>query len=170
MLTGGTALGAAAGIAPRSADAAVRIDITQGNPQPMPIALPDFVTGSPRETETAHNLTEVITNNLRRSGLFAPINPQAFTERITNFDAVPRFADWRGVLAEPAPPDAQRNSCTKPYQVYPYFGVCGTQDLLHHSLLQSSRTSIGSIDVRISQLTPGAAAEQQSAPTPVRVV
>jgi TolB protein len=41
-----------------------------------------------------------ISNNLQRSGLFAPINPQAFTEKITNSDAVPRFSDWRVINAQ----------------------------------------------------------------------
>ena len=53
-----------------------------------------------REAEVAHNVTGIITNNLQRSGLFAPINPQAFTEKITNSDAVPRFADWRVINAQ----------------------------------------------------------------------
>ncbi len=66
----------------------------------MPIALPDFVAGSPAEGETARNVTAVISNNLQRSGLFAPISPQAFTERITNGDAVPRFPDWRVINAQ----------------------------------------------------------------------
>jgi TolB protein len=100
IFAGGTALYTVAGVAPRSSNAAVRVDITQGNPQPMPIAIPDFLGGSPAEADTSHNLTEVITNNLQRSGLFEPINPQAFTERITNTDAVPRFADWRVINAQ----------------------------------------------------------------------
>ena len=33
-------------------------------------------------------------------GLFAPINPAAFIEKITNTDAVPRFADWRVINAQ----------------------------------------------------------------------
>lgn len=84
----------------RPASARVSIDINRGNPQPMPIALPDFVAGSPAEGETARNVTAVISNNLQRSGLFAPISPQAFTERITNGDAVPRFPDWRVINAQ----------------------------------------------------------------------
>src|SRR5262249_58890344 len=35
-----------------------------------------------------------------RSGLFAPIDPAAYTERIVNTDAVPRFADWRVINAQ----------------------------------------------------------------------
>jgi TolB protein len=45
-------------------------------------------------------MTQVITNNLRRSGLFAPIDPQAYIEKIGNIDAVPRFADWRAINAQ----------------------------------------------------------------------
>jgi TolB protein len=92
--------GAFALIGTRPAGARVSIDINRGNPQPMPIALPDFVAGSPAEGETARNVTAVISNNLQRSGLFAPISPQAFTERITNGDAVPRFPDWRVINAQ----------------------------------------------------------------------
>ena len=76
------------------------IDINQGNIQPMPIALPDFVAGTPGEAEMARNVTSVITADLQRSGLFAPINPQAYIEKITNTDAVPRFADWRAINAQ----------------------------------------------------------------------
>lgn len=96
------ALGAAAGglaLSARYARAVVRLDVTQGNIQPMPIALPDFVGAGP-EAEVAHNVTAVITNNLRRSGLFAPIDPAAYVEKVVNPDAVPRFADWRVINAQ----------------------------------------------------------------------
>ncbi len=77
-----------------------RLDVTQGNVQPMPIALPDFVGGTPADCEVAHNVTQVITANLKRSGLFAPIDPAAYIEKIANIDAVPRFADWRTINAQ----------------------------------------------------------------------
>jgi TolB protein len=99
-LLAGAGAGALAALGPRPAGAVLSIDINRGNPQPMPIALPDFVPGSPGEAEVARNVTAVISANLQRSGLFAPINPQAFTERITNGDAVPRFADWRVINAQ----------------------------------------------------------------------
>ena len=74
----------AAGLRP--AQAVLKLDVTQGNVQPMPIALPDFLGGSPADGEVARNVTGIITNNLRRSGLFAPLDPAAFIERITNVD------------------------------------------------------------------------------------
>jgi TolB protein len=48
----------------------------------------------------ARTVTQVITANLARSGLFAPIDPAAYIERIANFDAVPRFPDWRAINAQ----------------------------------------------------------------------
>jgi TolB protein len=102
LLLTGAALGAGALIGPHARDAvaAPRVDITQGNVAPMPIALTEFVGGSPADGEVARGVTGVITNNLRRSGLFAPIDPQAFIERAINIEAVPKFADWRAINAQ----------------------------------------------------------------------
>ena len=92
---------AAAGLAIASSPArAVTVDITQGNVQPMPIAIPDFLGGTPADNETAHGVSQIITNNLKRSGLFAPLDPAAFLEKITSVDAVPRFPDWRTINAQ----------------------------------------------------------------------
>ena len=96
----GAATGVAVGLRLPPAGAAVSIDVTQGNVQPMPIALPDFVGGTAADDDVARNVTQVITANLKRSGLFAPIDPAAFIERIANIDAVPRFADWRAINAQ----------------------------------------------------------------------
>ena len=97
-LGAGAALGAVAGLRP--AGAVLRIDVTQGNIQPMPIALPDFAGGAQGDIDVARNVTQIITNNLRRSGLFAPIDPGAYIEKISNPDAVPRFPDWRAINAQ----------------------------------------------------------------------
>jgi TolB protein len=99
-LAGGSSLIAAGGLLPQPLRAAVRVDITQGNAQPISIAITDFLAGSPNEAETARGVSGVIANNLQRSGLFAPINPAAFIEKIANTDAVPRFADWRTINAQ----------------------------------------------------------------------
>ena len=95
--------GAGAGtllLSARSAFAQARLDITQGNAQPMPIAITDFLGGAPSDGETAVGVSQIISGNLKRSGLFVPIDPAAFLEKIANVDAVPRFADWRTVNAQ----------------------------------------------------------------------
>jgi TolB protein len=93
----GATAGALAGLVPRQAGAIVRLDITQGNIQPIPIALPDFVASG--EAETAHDVTQIIAFNLQRSGLFRPIDPAAYIERNPNID-YPRFPDWRQINAQ----------------------------------------------------------------------
>ncbi|MEI8150693.1 MAG: Tol-Pal system beta propeller repeat protein TolB [Hyphomicrobiales bacterium] len=96
----GAAAGAAVGLQASPASAAVRIDVTQGNFQPIPIAIPDFVGGTPNDADVARNVTQVISANLKRSGLFAPIDQAAYIERVSNIDALPRFADWRTINAQ----------------------------------------------------------------------
>jgi TolB protein len=84
----------------RHAAAVVRLDVTQGNFQPMPIAIPNFLTGTPSDNELALGVSQIISDNLRRSGLFAPIDPAAFLEKIASIDVVPRFPDWRSINAQ----------------------------------------------------------------------
>lgn len=84
----------------RPARSQLKLDVTQGSVQPLPIALPDFVAGGPGDAEVSRGVTQVITANLRRSGLFAPIDPAAYIEKVGNIDAVPRFPDWRALNAQ----------------------------------------------------------------------
>ncbi len=99
-------LAAAGGIAtgslllPRAAQAVLRLDVTQGTPQPIPIAIPEFLGGQGGGSDVGRLLTSVITNNLKRSGLFLPLDPASFIERIQRFDAAPRFQDWRAINAQ----------------------------------------------------------------------
>ncbi len=66
----------------------------------MPIAIPNFVPGSPSDGDVSAGVTQVITNNLKRSGLFAPIDQAAYIERITNIDAPPQFQNWKTINAQ----------------------------------------------------------------------
>jgi TolB protein len=100
LLGTGAAAGAFLGLNFRPAAAVLSLDVTQGTVQPVPVALPDFVGATPSDGDIARNITQVITANLKRSGLFVPIDPAAYLERINNIDAVPRFADWRAINAQ----------------------------------------------------------------------
>ena len=93
--------GAAAALSiPPQAFAQTRLEVPRGTFKPIPIALPDFAGGTGSDTEVARNITQVITANLRRSGLFEPIDPQAFIERAPRFDKTPNFPDWRAINAQ----------------------------------------------------------------------
>ena len=95
------ALGAAGlMLSPRFASAQTRLQITEGNFQPIPIAIPRFIGGTPGDGDTANGVTQVVTANLQRSGLFNVIDPAAYTETIASSDAVPTFQSWRVINAQ----------------------------------------------------------------------
>ena len=89
----------ATAILPRPA-AAIEIDVTPGNINPLPIALPPFIGGSQDAQELGANITSVIANDLGRSGFFNPLPPESYIEQITSFEQEPRFADWRQIQAK----------------------------------------------------------------------
>jgi TolB protein len=100
MLGAGAAAGALAGFSPQRAAAVLKLDVTQGNVQPVPIAIPDFVGVGLQDPAGGRNVSLIIASNLRRSGLFAPIDPAAYIEKISTIDTLPRFADWRQINAQ----------------------------------------------------------------------
>src|SRR5271163_3360716 len=100
LILGAAGLGAAALSSGPAQAAPLRLELNEGNIQPMPIALPDFLAGSPADGEAARGISQIITGNLKRSGLFAPIDHADFIEKITNTDVAPRFPDWRAINAQ----------------------------------------------------------------------
>ncbi|MBB5752602.1 Tol-Pal system beta propeller repeat protein TolB [Prosthecomicrobium pneumaticum] len=84
----------------RPAFALIELDVTQGSIQPLPIAIPAFIGGGGEDAQLAADISQVISANLRRSGLFAPLDPASFIERITSADQTPRFQDWRVIDAQ----------------------------------------------------------------------
>ena len=99
LLLGGA--GAAAGLLlPSFASAQTKFPVPEGTVAPLPIAIPNFVPGTPGDTEVGAGVAQVITNNLKRSGLFAPIDPAAFIDRITDSDKQPQFQNWKTINAQ----------------------------------------------------------------------
>ncbi len=78
------------------ARALVEIDVNKGVIEPMPIAITDFLAGNGIGAE----ISSIVAADLRRSGLFAPIDKGAFIEKISNPDAAPRFDDWKVINAQ----------------------------------------------------------------------
>ena len=94
-----TAVGTAT-LLPRQAEALVSLDVTQGNVQPLPIAIPNFIGGTPDDAQLAANVSGVIAADLKRSGLFQPLDPASFIEKITRADQVPNFQNWTVINAQ----------------------------------------------------------------------
>jgi TolB protein len=77
------------------ASAQLRVDVTQGNIQPLPIAIPDFI-GDPQGAQIAG----VVRADLDRSGLFRPLDPKSFVDQVKDINTVPNFANWRVINAQ----------------------------------------------------------------------
>ncbi len=80
--------------------AALQVDVNQGNIQPLPIAIPDFVAVSPNDVAAGQNIANVVRADLDRSGLFKPLDQKSFIDKVTNINSVPNFADWRVITAQ----------------------------------------------------------------------
>jgi TolB protein len=86
--------------AAKPAHAVLELNITQGNIQPLPIAIPDFAGDGSIDPRVAREISEVVARDLRSSGLFVPIDQAAFIERGVGMDRVPSFDDWRVINAQ----------------------------------------------------------------------
>jgi TolB protein len=77
----------------------LRVDVTEGHLDPMKVAITDFVGSDAQASASGSDIARVVTNNLKNTGLFAPIDQVAFVEEITDIDLRPRFIDWRVIEA-----------------------------------------------------------------------
>ncbi|MGH7065470.1 MAG: Tol-Pal system beta propeller repeat protein TolB [Stellaceae bacterium] len=75
--------------------AELRIDITSGKVEPMPIAIQAFVGD-----QAGQQITQVISADLDRSGLFRTLDPRSFIQNVAAGDTQPRFGDWRQINAQ----------------------------------------------------------------------
>jgi TolB protein len=75
--------------------AQLRVDVTQGNIQPMPIAIPDFI-GDP----SGARIAGVVRADLDRSGLFKTLDSKSFVDQIKDINVPPNFANWKVINAQ----------------------------------------------------------------------
>lgn len=81
--------------------AELRVDITRGSVEPMPVAVTDFYGASADEAQMGTQVAGVINANLERTGLFKPIAKAAFIQDPASLrQGAPRFADWRVISAQ----------------------------------------------------------------------
>jgi TolB protein len=87
-------------IAASPALAQLRIDVTRGHLEPVPVAITALIGADAESQRLGQEISQVIEANLNRSGLFRSVNRNAFIEQITDPTRVPRFADWRQINAQ----------------------------------------------------------------------
>ncbi|KQN77335.1 Tol-Pal system beta propeller repeat protein TolB [Devosia sp. BK] len=72
--------------------AQLRIVVEGANFQPLPIAIPDFASSDPT---FGREIADIVRNNLRRSGLFLPLDPASLPVQVGDVNGTPDFNIWR---------------------------------------------------------------------------
>jgi TolB protein len=94
LLKLGLASGALAAAATSPARALVEIIVSGGNFVPLPIAIPDFASSDPA---FGKEIADIVRANLKRSGLFEPLDPGSLPQSTGDVNNTPDFAAWRAV-------------------------------------------------------------------------
>ncbi len=76
--------------------AELKIDITGAVSEPIPLAIPYF-TG---DSSVSEEITDIITADLERSGLFRIINRDAYIQQLKSINTRPSFQDWQAIKAQ----------------------------------------------------------------------
>ena len=88
------------GCSPGRAAAQLRVDITKGNVDPIPIAVSPFAGDSGRATELGQAIADVVAADLDSSGLFKTLDRLAYIQSPEELRGLPRFPDWRQINAQ----------------------------------------------------------------------
>ena len=89
--------------------ALIEVDITRGNLNPLPVAVSPLFIDSTSENKISKELgnlnigleiSTIIENNLKKTGLFNPLNQDAFIQKPDIAHLKPRFEDWQLIKAQ----------------------------------------------------------------------
>ena len=89
--------------------ALIEIDITRGNLNPLPLAVSSLAsTKSDKEklkkdlniNDLGLEISKIVENNLKKSGLFNPLDKEAFLQKPDIAHLKPRFEDWALIKAQ----------------------------------------------------------------------
>ena len=91
--------------------ALIEIDITRGNLNPLPIAVSPLAIDNNsknnfkkilKKKNLGSEISMIVENNLKQSGLFNPLNKEAFLQEPDIANLKPRFDDWNLIKAQAA--------------------------------------------------------------------
>ena len=78
----------------------LRLEITDGVIEPLPFALPTFISETSNAGEMAQQISGLVADDLRGTGLFRQIQPEVFISQISAFGAPVQYPDWRAINAQ----------------------------------------------------------------------
>ena len=90
-----------------NANSLIKVDITRGNLDPLPIAVSPLHIDTKSENleslkkeKLGESISKIIENNFRGTGLFNPLKKDAFVQKPDIAHIKPRFEDWRLIKAQ----------------------------------------------------------------------
>ena len=91
----------------KNAYSLIKVDITRGNLDPLPIAISPLHVDSESEKlslfdtdKLGEEISKVIEQNFRSTGLFNPLKKDSFVQKPDIAHLKPRFEDWRLIKAQ----------------------------------------------------------------------
>ncbi|MGR3291606.1 MAG: Tol-Pal system protein TolB, partial [Paracoccaceae bacterium] len=75
----------------------LRIEITEGVIEPLPVAIPNFIAENPAAEKFAIDIARVIAADLTGTGLFREIPHGAFISTPTSFSSPVQYSDWKAI-------------------------------------------------------------------------
>ncbi len=87
-------------LVPAAAHAELRVDVTKGTMDPIPIAVTSFVAADAGGVQFATDIPQVITADLASTGLFRAIDPRAFIQDTASMQQQIRFPEWKAINAQ----------------------------------------------------------------------
>ncbi|MBT8409025.1 MAG: Tol-Pal system protein TolB [Alphaproteobacteria bacterium] len=78
----------------------LRIEITEGVIEPVPIAVAPFIAENSAAVDFAREITGVVASDLNGTGLFRDIPQSAYISQVASFDSPVAYADWKAINAE----------------------------------------------------------------------
>ncbi|MBT4879464.1 MAG: Tol-Pal system protein TolB [Alphaproteobacteria bacterium] len=81
------------------AKAELIVEVTQGNVDPLPIAIPNFQEDS-NWKGMGKEISKIVSDDMENSGLFHAIDHRSFIEDPQKIKEMPRFPDWRLIKAQ----------------------------------------------------------------------
>ena len=80
--------------------APLKIEITEGVIEPLPLAAPGFIAETAESAQVAEALSAVVVADLVGTQLFREIPREAHISDVTNIDSPPQYIDWKAINAE----------------------------------------------------------------------
>lgn len=128
----------------------LRIIITEGVIEPMPIALPTFATNLAADRSLARQLTEVIASDLAGTGLFRQIPPEAYISAPGGINERINFVNWKAINAQALVAGSLTTSADRMVVNFRLFDVFAESELGQGMSFEASQSSVRRVAHKIA--------------------